>query len=256
MYAGQLVEQADAASFFAKRSPYSIALLEAMPPPPHAAIGSKPSPDRFRRRNSAGLPLYDRCPLRSHRAHTPPALEPCDDHLVRCPHARGGNARRGLGVSAMKEMLACLLGRSAVSAFTRDLVWLGTDTDNNRDLVTDNWFVKGDDTKTRVCFEPGDNVYFLESDWVNPSTQLVRTNTTAWAKEFDIGSIVISNDTTTFTWKCNGATSTLCVFRRPYRHVWQWCSGDPLLLPVERRLHRTWRAVHLVQRIILSRRPP
>lgn len=91
----------------------------------------------------------------------------------------------------------------AVSAFTRDLVWLGTDTDNNWDLVTDNWFVKGDDTKTRVCFEPGDNVYFLESDWVNPSTQLVRTNTTAWAKEFDIGSIVISNDTTTFTWKCN-----------------------------------------------------
>ena len=82
-------------------------------------------------------------------------------------------------------------------------MWLGTDTDNNWDLVTDNWFVKGDDTKTRVCFEPGDNVYFLESDWVNPSTQLVRTNTTAWAKEFDIGSIVISNDTTTFTWKCN-----------------------------------------------------
>ena len=48
-------------------------------------------------------------------------------------------------------MLACLLGRTVVSAFTT--VWLGIDTDNNCDLVTDNWFVKGDDTKTRIFLE-------------------------------------------------------------------------------------------------------
>jgi len=91
-----------------------------------------------------------------------------------------------------------------VTAFSRDLVWLGTETDNNWDLVTDNWYVKGDETKTRVRFESGDNVFFLENEWVNPSTQLVRTNTTtSWTKEFDIGAIVISNETSTFTWKCN-----------------------------------------------------
>lgn len=69
-------------------------------------------------------------------------------------------------------MFVCLVGFAAV-AFTRDLVWLGTEADNNWDLVADNWFVKGDEAKTRVCFEPGDNVFFLENEWVNPSTQLV-----------------------------------------------------------------------------------
>ena len=98
---------------------------------------------------------------------------------------------------------AVLLASALSVQAARDLVWLGTETDNNWDLVTDNWFVKGDETKTRVCFESGDNVYFLENEWVTNSTQLVRTDTDHWAKEFDIGSIVISNDTASFTWKGN-----------------------------------------------------
>lgn len=100
MYAGQLVEQADAASFFAKpRHPYSIALLEAMPSAAtrghrlKAIPGQVPSAGQF----PPGCRFHDRCPVAQPScAHTPPALEPCDDHLVRCPHARGGNARRGI----------------------------------------------------------------------------------------------------------------------------------------------------------------
>lgn len=86
----------------------------------------------------------------------------------------------------------------------RDLVWLGAADNSDWDLVTANWYVKGDDTKTRVCFESGDNVFFLESEWETPTTRLIQTDFSTWVKEFDIGAIVISNDTQTFSWSCNG----------------------------------------------------
>ena len=88
--------------------------------------------------------------------------------------------------------------------YARDLVWLGAADNTDWDLVTANWYVKGDDTKTRVCFESGDNVFFLESEWETPTTCLIRTDFSTWVKEFDIGAIVISNDTQTFSWSCNG----------------------------------------------------
>lgn len=91
MYAGQLVEQADAASFFATpRHPYSIALLEAMPSAAtrgrrlKAIPGQVPSAGHY----PSGCRFHDRCPVaRPSCAQTPPELEPCGGHLVRCPYA-------------------------------------------------------------------------------------------------------------------------------------------------------------------------
>ena len=70
-YAGQLVEQADAASFFAKpRHPTRSRCWKPCPPPPHAAIGSKPSRTGSVGRNSRRVAAFTTvAPLRSHRAH-------------------------------------------------------------------------------------------------------------------------------------------------------------------------------------------
>lgn len=90
---------------------------------------------------------------------------------------------------------------------SRDLVWLGSgdpDTGKNWDLVTANWYEKGDPNKTRVRFESGDNVWFIDSEWVSSTVRMIRTNTASWTKEFDIGAIVISNETAKLTWTCNG----------------------------------------------------
>lgn len=91
MYAGQIVEQADAAAFFARPlHPYSIALLEALPSAGtrgkrlKAIPGQVPSAGHF----PPGCRFHDRCPIaRPDCARTPPELRPCGDRLVRCPYA-------------------------------------------------------------------------------------------------------------------------------------------------------------------------
>lgn len=109
-------------------------------------------------------------------------------------------------MNASKKLMACALALGFAScASARDLVWLGSETDNSWDLVTPNWYVMGDPDKTRVCFENNDNAFFLESEWVTPSTKLIRTDTTQWVHEFDVGAIVISNETQSFSWSCNGS---------------------------------------------------
>ena len=91
MYAGQIVEQAEASAFFAKPlHPYSIALLEAMPSAAtrgkrlKAIPGQVPSAGNF----PPGCRFHDRCPVvRPGCALNPPALLPNGDRLVRCPYA-------------------------------------------------------------------------------------------------------------------------------------------------------------------------
>ncbi len=91
MYAGQIVEQADAAAFFNKPlHPYSIALLEAMPSAAtrgkrlKAIPGQVPSAGNF----PPGCRFHDRCPVaRPDCARNPPELLLCGDRLVRCPYA-------------------------------------------------------------------------------------------------------------------------------------------------------------------------
>ncbi len=91
MYAGQIVEQAEAAAFFAKPlHPYSIALLEAMPSAAtrgqrlKAIPGQVPSAGNF----PSGCRFHDRCPVaRPDCALNPPALLPFGDRLARCPYA-------------------------------------------------------------------------------------------------------------------------------------------------------------------------
>jgi oligopeptide/dipeptide ABC transporter ATP-binding protein len=90
MYAGQIVEQADAAAFFARPlHPYSIALLEAMPSAAtrgrrlKAIPGQVPSAGNY----PGGCRFHDRCPVaRPDCARTPPELLPHGDRLVRCPY--------------------------------------------------------------------------------------------------------------------------------------------------------------------------
>lgn len=91
MYAGQIVEEADAAVFFkTPRHPYSIALLEALPSAAtrgkrlKAIPGQVPSPGAF----PPGCRFHDRCPAaRPACKQAPPALQPCGESLVRCPYA-------------------------------------------------------------------------------------------------------------------------------------------------------------------------
>ena len=91
MYAGQLVEQAPAADFFARpRHPYSIALLEAMPSAAtrgkrlKAIPGQVPAAGAF----PPGCRFHDRCPVaRPDCASAAPELTPCGNALVRCPYA-------------------------------------------------------------------------------------------------------------------------------------------------------------------------
>ena len=91
MYAGQIVEKADAAEFFKKPlHPYSIALLEAMPSAAtrgkrlKAIPGQVPSAGNY----PTGCRFHDRCPIaRPDCAVNPPALLPFGDRLARCPYA-------------------------------------------------------------------------------------------------------------------------------------------------------------------------
>ncbi len=91
MYAGQIVEQADASVFFqAPLHPYSAALLEAMPSAAtrgkrlKAIPGQVPSAGNF----PSGCRFHDRCPVaRPACAQTPPELRALGDRLVRCPYA-------------------------------------------------------------------------------------------------------------------------------------------------------------------------
>lgn len=92
MYAGQIVEQADAKDFFAgPKHPYARALLEALPS--HATRGRRlkaipgqvPSPGNF----AVGCRFAERCDqAHPECAETPPDLHPVGRHLVRCPYAR------------------------------------------------------------------------------------------------------------------------------------------------------------------------
>ncbi len=92
MYAGQIVEQAEAAAFFARPlHPYSTALLAAMPSAATrgkrlpAIPGQVPSAGHF----PPGCRFHDRCPVaRPACAQNRIDLLPCGDRLVRCPYAR------------------------------------------------------------------------------------------------------------------------------------------------------------------------
>lgn len=91
MYAGQIVEQAEAEAFFrTPLHPYSIALLEAMPSAAtrgkrlKAIPGQVPSAGNF----PSGCRFHDRCPIaRPDCARTPPELRALGDRLARCPYA-------------------------------------------------------------------------------------------------------------------------------------------------------------------------
>lgn len=91
MYAGQIVEQADAKAFFAgPKHPYARALLEALPSHAtrgralRAIPGQVPSPGGY----APGCRFAERCDqARPECAATPPELRPVGTHLVRCPFA-------------------------------------------------------------------------------------------------------------------------------------------------------------------------
>lgn len=91
MYAGQVVEQAEADEFFKNPlHPYSTALLKAMPSAVtrgkrlEAIPGQVPAGDNF----PAGCRFHDRCPVaRPACATTPPELQQYGSRLARCPYA-------------------------------------------------------------------------------------------------------------------------------------------------------------------------
>jgi len=92
MYAGQIVEQADAAAFFNRPlHPYSIALLEAMPSAATRGKRLKAIPGQVPSAGDVppGCRFHDRCPAaRPDCAIHAPILRPCGEgRIVRCPYA-------------------------------------------------------------------------------------------------------------------------------------------------------------------------
>ncbi len=90
MYAGQIVEQAEAGAFFKRaRHPYSAALLDAMPSSAargqrlKAIPGQVPSAGDY----PPGCRFHERCPVaRAECARLEPELVAVDGRLVRCPY--------------------------------------------------------------------------------------------------------------------------------------------------------------------------
>ena len=99
--------------------------------------------------------------------------------------------------SGLKVCVAVLMLTGAVWAGEpRNLVWTGK-ASACWDLTAENWRVAGDETKTPVAFESGDNVLFDDSA-ESYSVTLVRVDTTK-DFQFDIGNVVFSNETQNYT---------------------------------------------------------
>ncbi|MDD4102440.1 MAG: ABC transporter ATP-binding protein [Kiritimatiellae bacterium] len=90
MYAGQIVEQAEAGAFFRRPlHPYSVALMDAMPSSAtrgqrlKAIPGQVPAAGAF----PTGCRFHDRCPVaRAECSRQPPELAASGEMLVRCPY--------------------------------------------------------------------------------------------------------------------------------------------------------------------------
>ena len=91
----------------------------------------------------------------------------------------------------------------AVTASARDLIWVGgaEGADAKKwDLTTLNWRVAGDETRTPVAFESGDNVLFDDSA-VSFDVYMMQVAEPNNQLQYNIGNVVFSNDVNNYSWQ-------------------------------------------------------
>ena len=126
-----------------------------------------------------------------------------------------------------RRLLALVLvGMVLGSGYARDLIWVGgaEGADAKKwDLSTLNWRVAGDETRTPVAFESGDNVLFDDSaesfdvymmQVAEPDNQL----------QYNIGNVVFSNDVNNYSWEV--FTDTWTQARGAMGTVDKWGDAD------------------------------
>ena len=97
-------------------------------------------------------------------------------------------------------LVAC---SAAGIATARDLIWVGgaEGADAKKwDLTTLNWRVAGDETRTPVAFESGDNVLFDDSA-VSFDVYMMQVAEPNNQLQYNIGNVVFSNDVNNYSWQ-------------------------------------------------------
>ena len=115
----------------------------------------------------------------------------------------------------------------AVTTSARDLIWVGgaEGADAKKwDLTTLNWRVAGDETRTPVAFESGDNVLFDDTA-TSFAVSMQQTAPTINELQYNIGNVVFSNDVNNYSWEI--AFDTYWTQKRgAMGSVDKWGAGD------------------------------
>ena len=120
-------------------------------------------------------------------------------------------------------VLACGM---AFVAQGRDLIWVGgaEGADAKKwDLTTLNWRVAGDETRTPVAFESGDNVLFDDSA-VSFDVYMMQVAEPNNQLQYNIGNVVFSNDVNNYSWQV--FTDTWTQARGAMGTVDKWGDAD------------------------------
>ncbi len=117
----------------------------------------------------------------------------------------------------------------AVTASARDLIWVGGagGADAKKwDLTTLNWRVAGDETRTPVAFESGDNVLFDDTA-TSFAVSMQQTAPTINELQYNIGNVVFSNDVNNYSWEIASAFSSYWTQGRgAMGSIDKWGAGD------------------------------
>ena len=125
-----------------------------------------------------------------------------------------------------KLALALVCGM-AFFAQGRDLIWVGgaEGADAQKwDLTTLNWRVAGDETRTPVAFESGDNVLFDDTA-TSFAVSMQQTAPTKNELQYNIGNVVFSNDVNNYSWEI-AFDYTWTQTRGAMGSVDKWGAGD------------------------------
>ena len=106
-----------------------------------------------------------------------------------------------------RELLALVVvGAALGNGYARDLIWVGgaEGADAKKwDLSTLNWRVAGDETRTPVAFESGDNVRFDDTaaSFAVSMQQVTPQGQPSNVFQYNIGDVVFSNDVNNYSWE-------------------------------------------------------
>ncbi len=134
--------------------------------------------------------------------------------------------KNGKNGGGYKFCFAIALG-IAVAASARDLIWVGgaEGADANKwDLTTLNWRVAGDETRTPVAFDSGDNVLFDDTA-TSFEVSMQQTAPTKNELQYNIGNVVFSNDVNNYSWEV-AFVDTWTQARGAMGSIDKWGTGD------------------------------